>query len=233
MSVFSTALLMAPPGNDRPVVASDVEGTLFGGRAWQGMRDYLLAHGREAQYKRFVRRNTWQILKYRLKLTDDEAFKVNWMLGLLSLFEGLGEADLAAAGHFIVAQELWPQRRQAVLDELMRYRDSGHRVILVSGMFEPFLAAVLAKLPGVEGIGTPLSFVDGRFTGQLRTDFHRGLAKSASLAPFQREGRIEAAFGDTAADIPMLSLANRPVAVAPDQKLAQHAAAQDWQILAP
>jgi phosphoserine phosphatase len=195
------------------------------------MRDYLLQHGYEARYRRFFRRRLWQLLKYRLGLADDETFKVNWMLGLISLYEAMTEEELAAAGRFMVARELWPQRRQAVHAELARYHDSGHRVILVSGMFEPFLQAVLAELPGLEGIGTPLAYEAGRFTGRLLAGFNRGAAKSASLQPFLRDGRLTAAFGDTAADIPMLSLADRPVAVAPDAFLAQHAARYGWETI--
>ena len=44
-------------------------------------------------------------------------------------------------------------------------------------------------------------------------------------------GRILAAFGDTAADIPLLKLAERAVAVAPDSALALEAARMGWERL--
>ena len=42
---------------------------------------------------------------------------------------------------------------------------------------------------------------------------------------------VLAAFGDTLADVPMLALATRAVAVAPDAKLRREATTRGWEIL--
>ena len=44
-------------------------------------------------------------------------------------------------------------------------------------------------------------------------------------------GDVLAAFGDTVADIPLLRLATRAVAVAPDAALRREAAARGWELL--
>ena len=47
-------------------VASDLEGTLTRGVTWKGMRDFIVANGREREYKRFFRRNLPNLLLFRL-----------------------------------------------------------------------------------------------------------------------------------------------------------------------
>ncbi|HAR03277.1 MAG TPA: HAD-IB family hydrolase, partial [Chloroflexi bacterium] len=44
-------------------------------------------------------------------------------------------------------------------------------------------------------------------------------------------GEILAAFGDTAADIPLLTAARRAVAVAPDKQLREEAQRRGWEIV--
>ncbi len=153
------------------------------------------------------------------------------MVGLLKLYAGLSHDEMAAAGRYIADKEIWPNRREAVVTELQQYLDDGNRVIFVSGMFEPFLQGVMDKLPGVEGIGTQLIYEDGKFSGEMAGTFNRGTLKANCLQPFLRDGRVLAAFGDTGSDIEMLSLANRPVAVAPDKTLRQKAELQGWTII--
>ena len=130
-----------------------------------------------------------------------------------------------------VENELWPKRRRDVLAELDQHRQKGRRVIVVTGLFEPYVAALLAKLPGFEAIGTPIIFEDGRLTGELATPFNVGENKVEKLEPFMSGGKIFSAYGDTAADRFMLTVSQHPVAVHPDKTLRQLAQAEGWRIL--
>ena len=138
---------------------------------------------------------------------------------------------MAEMGDFVVESCLWPGRRQLVVDELSAHRDQGRRVIINSGQFEPILGALLKKMEGVEGIGTPLLYEEGVFNGEIAGPLNVGERKVEQLEPFLRDGRILTAYGDTAADLPMMLLTQNPVAVYPDQELQEEAERRGWRIL--
>lgn len=211
------------------MVAFDLEGTLTAGVAWEGMRDYLEAHNEGEKFRRFFRKNLLPVLGYRFGLIRDErAFKERWILDVLRLFSGYSAARMAEMAAWVVEQTFWPQRRLAVVDELVAHQADDRRVFIVSGMFEPILQQFAQKLQ-VEAIGTPLAFADGRFTGEIVGQLNVGEQKVTQLA--QLPGRLTAAYGDTVRDIPMLQLAETAVAVHPDSKLRQAAQLQGWRIL--
>ena len=54
MSLITT-LLQSLPDPTAVTVATDMEGTLSDGVTWKGLRNYLIANGREADFKRFIR----------------------------------------------------------------------------------------------------------------------------------------------------------------------------------
>ncbi|MEZ4644628.1 MAG: HAD family hydrolase [Chloroflexota bacterium] len=145
------------------IVASDLEGTLSAGQTWRGMRTYLEAHGQADAFRRFFRRRLPALVLYRLHLVDDRAFKERWILDVLRLFTGYTPSAFADVAQWVVESELWPQRRQGVVAELEQHRENGRRVLVISGLFQPMLDVFTGRL-GVEGIGTPLLFANGRFT---------------------------------------------------------------------
>jgi len=221
-----------PSGHaDQAIVASDLEGTLSTYQTWRGMRDYLLAHGRARPYRRFFVRHLPALARFRLGLANGPAFKERWIVGVLRLFAGATPEEFAAMAAWVVERALWPQRRQAVVAELQAHRRVGRRVIVISGLFEPLLDAFNARLGDVEGIGTPLRFVDGRFSGELAGPFNTGAHKAQQLRLLVGNGRLVAAYGDTEGDVPMLEMSVAPVAVYPDAMLRRVAQARGWRIL--
>jgi phosphoserine phosphatase len=72
---------------------------------------------------------------------------------------------------------------------------------------------------------------DGMATGRLSGPTQSGAAKAASVAAAADGGEVVAAFGDTVADIPLLRMAVRAVAVAPDTRLRREAQVRGWEIL--
>ena len=213
------------------IVASDLEGTITAGETWRGMRDYLVENGYERRYRRFFLRNIPRLFLFRQGWANERAFKERWILGLLKLFKGFDEAEMAAMAEFVAMQTLWPTRREAVVAELQAHRANGRSVVIVTGLFEPILQHLAQALGGSETIGTPLLFENGRFTGQTATPLNVGSRKVAQLQPYLHGGRLAAAYGDTGRDIPMLELADKPVAVHPDAQLRETAQSRGWRIL--
>lgn len=230
--------LHAPPNPATPTVFSDMEGTLSSGVTWQGMRNYLIQHGRQQEVRRFLTRNMLKVILFRLGLIrNKQKFQREWLLGILVMFGGLSRVEFSEACAWVVENELWPNRRKDVLAELEAHAAAGRRVILVSGMFAPMLA-IFAEKVGFEALGTAVAFDDNDiFTGQLVDDFNTGERKAELAQPFldpdtpDSNSQLYAAYGDTAADIPMLHLAVHPIAVYPDAGLRQAAQARGWRII--
>lgn len=231
MKMNSHDLLTGPPDGERPVVAVDLEGTLTAGSAWRGMTDYLIDQGREKEAKRFVMRRLPEYYLRRATGRGMRDFKNRWIHELLQLFRGYSRAQFQEMTEWAVENELWPQRRQIVIEEISQHQEQGRRVIIATGLFEPYVASMIARLPGVEAIGTPMIFEDGLVTGQLGTPFNVGQTKATALTPFLQDGRIYAGYGDTGPDRYMLELCRHPVAVYPDDALKRLAEDNGWRIL--
>ena len=226
-----TTLLTATPDKNAETVASDMEGTLSEGVTWEGLRDYLKENGRKREFNRFIRPFYIRFPLYVLGLINKQAFREELMIGLIRLYKGFTEEEFDRVADYIVNERLWPQRRQAVLDELHAHRDAGRQVVICSGLLEPMLQRFAAKA-GLQAIGTPLIFENGHFTGEVKLPFTTNEQKVAQMRYFLPEnGRLYAAYGDTIADVPLLSLSERPCAVSPDKSLRKHAETHQWRVL--
>ena len=224
-------LLNQPADNTAETVASDLEGTLSAGTSWEGMRDYLIEQGQERSYKRFFLRMMPRYALFRLGLVARRSMMEKWISGQLHLFAGYTADQMAEMGIWVVEKKLWPGRRQLVVDELLAHRGQGRRVIINTGQIEPVLSELLLKMDGVEGIGTPLVYEDGLFSGRIAGPLNVGKRKAEQLEPFLQDGRILAAYGDTVQDLPMMILSRLPVAVYPDDDLRREAESRGWRIL--
>ena len=211
------------------IVAFDLEGTLSAGIAWEGMRDYLVAHGEGDKFRRFFRKNFLRVLAFRVGiLRNERAFKERWILDMMRLFAGYTPERFAEVSAWVADRTFWHHRRVAVVEELIAYQEKGARVIVVSGMFEPILQQFAAKLQ-VEFMGTAIEVVNGRLTGEIIGQLNVGPPKAEKLQ--QLPGKLVAAYGDTMRDIPMLELAETAVAVHPDAILRETAVQRGWRIL--
>jgi HAD superfamily phosphoserine phosphatase-like hydrolase len=217
--------------NTAVIVASDLEGTLTSGVAWEAMRSYLMQHGQQQIVRRFMRHNVLDIVRYKFGwLKDERAFKERWILEILALFAGLSKVQMVEVGIWVVTQNLWPKRREAVVEELQSHVANGRHVIIVSGLFEPMLDAFAQKL-GVDAMGTPLDYDGDIFTGKVAAPLNVGERKVSRLKQLVRGDNIGVAYGDTKRDIPMLMMSDEPVAVCPDADLRATAVSHQWRII--
>jgi len=212
------------------VVAADLEGTITAGVAWQALRDFLLAQGREADFVRYRRRQMAAYAWVKVGFGAEQAFKERWILGLLGLFAGFSEAQFAEVAEWVVERELWPKRRPAVVAELADHAANGRSVVIVSGMFQPILDVFAARME-VAALGTPLQVENGRLTGGVSIPFNVGERKVAALRARFGDGLLAAAYGDTLPDAPMLAISQEPVVVCPAPDLRKLAEANGWRVL--
>ena len=214
------------------VVASDLEGTLTAGSTWRGVGAYLSEHGQRGRYRRFLYVRLPQVFLARRGLIDVQAFRERWMLDLTGLLRGMTRDDIEAMADWVFAEELWPGRREEVIAELAREQAGGARLIVASGTYTTLAQRFAARL-GAEAIGTELAYdAEGRATGGFEGAMGTGEEKVERLKAMLDGAELETAYGDTMADVPMLSLATTGVVVHPDAKLQQVASQRGWRVIA-
>jgi phosphoserine phosphatase len=161
-------------------------------------------------------------------LVDSQAWGQKLMFTALPLIKNPSHENLEQMGEWSVEYELWPKRRQDIVDQLTNHVKDGAQVYIASSVYEPTVLA-FANLIGVRGIGTPLEIVDGqvRFAEALVAEDQK-VEKVLNQLGVEK---VDVAYGDTWADIPLLEHADRPVAVYPDEALKATALERGWEIL--
>jgi len=221
----------------RPIIVTDMDGTLSTAETWRGVHTWILANHPSPAARRFLPLRLPMVVIVRLGLRDREAFRARWQHDHARLLRGVPAAELDVMGEWIVESLLWPSRRQAAVDALAaavreaRAVDPRTEVILATGAYEPIGRAFARRVGADVTLATPLEVRDGVATGGLLTEVQSGTQKASAVEAIAAGGEILVAFGDTGADIPLLELARRPVAVAPDPPLLRVAKRRGWEIL--
>jgi phosphoserine phosphatase len=221
----------------RPIVVSDMDGTLTTAETWRGVHQWIRANYPSPAASRFITVRLPLVFLARSGLMNKERFRARWLEDQTKLLRGLPVDQLAAMGEWVVEHLLWPARRveavaavQAAL-ATARAADPSTELALATGGYQPIAAAFARKLGATIALGTPFEVVDGIATGKLAAPTQSGEEKAAAARAAAAGGAILAAFGDTAADIPLLRLAERPVVVAPDRALQRVALTEGWESL--
>jgi phosphoserine phosphatase len=220
-----------------PVVVSDMDGTLATVETWRGVLAWIREYHPSPAARRFVAVRMPRIVLAKAGATDKEAFRARWMADQARLLRGLPEASLDEMAEWVVEHHLWPARRQAAIDavtaaaEEARAAHPGSRLLLATGAYGQLGEAFGRRIGADMALGTPLEIRGGAATGALSGPTQSGEAKAASVAAEAGGGEVLVAFGDTVADIPLLRMAVRAVAVAPDGGLRREARLRGWEIL--
>jgi HAD superfamily phosphoserine phosphatase-like hydrolase len=210
-------------------IATDLEGTLTTGATWRGFGNYLKQYRSALAYNLFLALRLPMPVLVSTGLLDQQRAKSAWIADQLKLFTDATVEDVHHMAEWVVEHEMWPRRRPAVLEEIEQHRVNGRRVILVTGTYQP-IAEVFAARIGVEALGTPLKFVDGRLAG-IDAAVSVKSTKADNLRAQIGDEPVLAAYGDTVSDIPMLEMAEHPTAVHPDKRLRAAADARGWRII--
>jgi HAD superfamily phosphoserine phosphatase-like hydrolase len=220
-----------------PVVVSDMDGTLATVDTWRGVLAWIREYHPSPAARRFVAIRLPRIVLAKAGVTDKEAFRGRWMADQARLLRDLPGASLDDMAEWVVEHHLWPARRQVAIDavrtaaEGARATYPGCRLLLATGAYRQLGEAFGRRIGADVALGTPLEVRDGVATGALSGPTQSGEAKAAAVAAEAAGGDVIAAFGDTAADIPLLRMAVRAVAVAPDAALRREARMRGWEIL--
>jgi len=220
-----------------PLVVSDMDGTLARVDTWRGVHSWILAHHPSRDAERFVRARMPSIVMARVLGRDKEGFRARWQEDQLRLLAGLEASRLDELAASVVDEHLWPARRRSAIDavheaiESARAADASARLVLASGAWQPIAEGFARRVGADLALGTPIEVRDGVLTGRTLAPTQSGTQKAAAVQALAGTAEIVAAFGDTGADVPLLALASRAVAVAPDRELRREATRRGWEIL--
>ena len=219
------------------VIVSDMDGTLTTAETWRGVLAWALQHRPSAAARRFVSVRLPLVLLAKLGVISKERFRARWLSDQATLLRGASADELAAMGEWVVEHHLWPARRTEGINAVAaalsaaRTADPSTQLLLATGGYQQVGDAFARRIGATAALGTPLELMEGRATGRLAAATQSGEQKAAAVRTRAAGAPLLAAFGDTAADIPLLSLAQRAVAVAPDKQLRKEALRRGWEIV--
>lgn len=211
------------------IILSDIEGTLTTGSSWRALGKYFMKLDNQWAYYLFIFRWLPRYPFVKMGLINKRKGMRSWMEGEINLLKGRSRQDIEETAAWIVKNEMWPERREDVIQELVQHQSEGARIILVSSAYQPLVDAFAHRL-GAEAIGTPLIFNQGTLSG-LTTPINAYQQKAKNILTRIKEGAIVAAYGDTASDIPMMELSEKPIAVDPSRELREEAERRGWRII--
>lgn len=211
----------------------DLDGTLLHGSV---VDHYLYYALHDPHYPSRLRRVAELALKapyYRwVDSLDRHRFNTEFYRG----YAGLSEDRLAILGETLFESVLEKKLYAGVRELLAQDRAVGHMQVLVTGALD-FVAQPVARHLGIPRVeASKLEYdTNGLATGVLRPPVMAGPAKAAWIREFAQEHAIDldrsTAYSDDAADLPMLSMVGRPVAVNPDARLLATARSHGWPVL--
>jgi len=220
------------------VALFDLDGTLYTGHMLQALAEHHRLHRTNRFYLyAFIGTHLALWPLWRSGLLSEEKMRELWVRDMAWALRGWSSSRAQEAFRWITQEYILPRLRHDVLEKLREHQTKGHYTILLSGTFAPLLAEVGHQLGIAETVGTPLIIRHGRYTGACEPPICQGEGKRQRLLARLQGREINwaesYAYADSYTDIPILELVGHPVAVYPDELLANHARERGWEIFLP
>ena len=124
-----------------------------------------------------------------------------------------------------------------VLDIIRRHKESGSKIILVSGSFMELLEPIGEEIGADRVLATQLEVIHGRYTGRIIPPQMIGAGKAVAvrtlIAAEGGDRENSWAYGDHTSDIAMLEEVGHPTIVSRDQHMIDIATERGWNIVDP
>jgi HAD superfamily hydrolase (TIGR01490 family) len=210
----------------------DVDGTLTKTNLFDTLWFYLLNQQNPFAGLGRVAKTVASIPGY---LAADQVDRSTFNEMLFQGYEGFSEDRLLDLSDEVFDNVLRPALYKDALSLVKRTKQSGLRVVLLSGSPDFLLQRLGKVLDADDIIGNRLQFKDGRATGKLMPPIVAGPEKAKIIKDHAKQHGFDldecAAYSDSMSDVPMLSVVGRPAAVNPDFRLRAMAKTHRWPIL--
>jgi len=143
--------------------------------------------------------------------------------------------DLLAWRADYLQQKILPIILPKGLELIEQHRQQGDTLLIITAT-NSFLTSPIAELLKIDNlIATDPEMLDGRYTGKVFgiPSFQHGKVERLQhwLAEHQQDLSGSYFYSDSHNDLPLLEQVDTPIAVDPDEKLAEVARQRDWKIL--
>ncbi|MFH1018222.1 MAG: haloacid dehalogenase-like hydrolase [Pseudomonadota bacterium] len=148
-------------------------------------------------------------------------------------FRGMSEDRVAVLGQEYFNEILRPKIRPEALGLIERFRNDGHRVVLISELISEVVTPLLEYLKEPDQlVSNALEFRNGKATGRLKPPVLGGTATRKWLERFSSDEKIDLKHSTACAayntDRPLLRGVGSPFIVNPDLILRQSARESRW-----
>jgi HAD superfamily hydrolase (TIGR01490 family) len=216
----------------------DFDGTLYDGHVWQDLARHHWATKRHRRWvATYVASNMAPWPLYKAGLLSQVRFYRTWGETMGWLVRGWTVEEGESLFERLTDEQVMPNLHDEVVDLVAQHQAQGHLVVLVSGLFAPWLEMVAQRLEIAHAIGTPLEVRDGRYTGRTVRPLCQGSGKLKRVDGYLVDHGLAVdwglsfAYADSGPDVALLSRVGRPVVVFPDEVLAARAQAEGWPVL--
>jgi HAD superfamily hydrolase (TIGR01490 family) len=147
-------------------------------------------------------------------------------------FAGMAPAELEAWAREGVRDALAAHYYPYARPLLALFRARGYRTVAVTGVADPLASLLGHDLGADETFATRLEVAEGRLTGATRFEGGEGWKRRRVEALLERSDPATAfAFGDSAADLPLLARVGHPVVLNPQPAFEARVRAMGWPVL--
>ena len=223
---------MAENEMKRKIAAFDIDGTVFRSSLLLELVEELIAEGvfpaktRKAYERELLR---WLDRKGDYEMYVDKVVSV-FARQVKGISFSVGQKAAAK-----VIREKQNRTYRYTRDLIQALKKKGYLLVAISHS-PKFIAGPFGKKLGFDKVYGSLYAVDDtkRFTGTV--DYEEMIMDKAAvfthaIKKFGGEKQNSIAVGDTESDIPMLSLAERPIAFNPNRKLYSYAKKKGWKVV--
>ncbi len=175
-------------------------------------------------------------LRYKTGLMDQLKLRDKMTKKLAILLKDFTEEEVAKHAR-VVSEKCNNELRPRMKEVIDYHKEKGHILVVLSGMFQPYLEAVAERLEFKHAIGTQLELNNNRYTGRLYGTACFAGKRVEMLKEHIKAQKLEIdydnsyAYGDALVDSPVLETVGNPSAVYPDSELKEHALRIGWKII--
>ena len=209
------------------LVVSDFNGTLSHGSPIIGLVSWVGKNQSKLRKNIYMAKimPSWFLAKRGL--IDWNKWVIDMFISCVPLLEDATPELFEEVISYTMETQLWAKRRLDMIERISGHALQGDDVYIATGMWQPTVAHFAAHI-GAKGLGTEIKFQNGKMS--LTEPIAHGQDKAEKIRKHLGVERIDVAYGDTSADIPMLEMADHPVAVYPDATLKAVAQERGWEI---
>lgn len=210
-------------------VFSDVDGTLVAG----SLPRIVLSIGFEMNAYRGMQKAQLQLLTSLSRLIGGSIGRSLDFIAVLRSTAGRTDEQMETLLR-ILTPRLLAAAKPASLARLKAHQADGLPLILLSGALHEGIVD-LGKALGGRGEGTRMRKVGTVYTDKIEGELCQGEGKANRARQLIQTLGIDPqdsfAYGDTASDLPYLSIFGHPAAVDPDSRLRREAGRRGWPVL--